>query len=243
MKFLTLLSLILSAELCTTLLAWAQMGSQAGLNAAMLKLFGDTTAFSAQAELTMLDLSHKETLRSIVHFALLDGKMRTELDMNQMKSTELSPEDLAGFKKMGLEKMITIVRPDRKSTLVIYPSLKGYAETPMSREQAADLATKFKVEKVLLGKEVIDGHPCEKSKVLLRGDKGEKYDAVVWNATDLNRFPLRIQMNQSDATVLMQFKEIKLTKPEANQFEAPASFARYDSVERLVRAKSSGAKK
>jgi hypothetical protein len=243
MKPLNLLSLFLGAALLATTPASAQMPSQGGLNAAMLKLFGDTTAFSADAELTMQDLSHKETLRSIVHFALLDGKMRTELDMNQMKSTELSAEDLAGFKQMGLEKMITIVRPDRKSTLVIYPTLKGYAETPMSREQAADLATKFKVEKALLGKEVIDGHACEKSKVLLRGEKGEKHDAVVWNATDLNRFPLRIQMNQPDATVFMQFKQIKLTRPETNQFEAPANFARYDSVERLVRAKAPGAKK
>src|SRR5262249_61831740 len=117
------------------------------------------------------------------------------------------------------------------------------AETPMSREQAADLATKFKVEKASLGQETIDGHACEKSKVLLRGDKGEKHDAVVWNATDLNRFPVRIQMNQPEATVLMQFKEIKLARPEEKQFEAPASFARYDSIERLVRAKAPGVKK
>ena len=110
--------------------AQAQMpgGPQTGVNAAMTKLFGKNTAFSAKAEVRMLDKAQKQTMSMPMLFALLDGKIRVEMDMTQIKSKEM-PADMAGtLKQMGMDKMITIVRPEKKTTLVVYPALQGYAE-------------------------------------------------------------------------------------------------------------------
>ena len=209
-------------------------GGQSGLNAAMLKLFGDTKYCSSQAEVRMLNKSGAETMTMPIAFSLLDGQMRVELDMTRVKSKEMPPEAAASFKQMGLDKMISIIRPDKKLTIVIYPSLRSYSETPMSKEDATDLDRKYTLQTKKLGSENIDGHPCEKNQMTVTADNGQKHEAIVWNALDLARFPLQIQMNQPDATVVMRFSNVQLAKPDAKQFDPPAGFTKYASVEKIM---------
>jgi hypothetical protein len=212
--------------------------SQTGLSAAMLKLFGSTAGFSAKAEVRLLDAARKETLQMQMDFAVLTNKVRAEVDMSQIKSVELSAEDLAGFKEMGMDRVITVVRPDRKSALIIYPSLRGYVEAPMAAEEAAAWARNYRVQKTRLGKEAIESRMCERSKVIVTSDDGERHDAMVWYAADLKNFPVQIQMNQPDATVTFRFREIRQVHPDAAQFEAPAGFAKHDNLEKLVRSRA-----
>jgi len=197
--------------------------NQAGLNGAMLKLFGNTTAFTSKSQVRMLDKADKETMSLPLDFALLEGKIRLDLDLAQIKSKDLTPEVIAPFKQMNMTKMATVVRTDKKQTLVIYPGLQAYAEMPMSSEEKADWESSYKVEKTLLGKETFDGHPCEKNRVVLIDGKGARQEALVWNATDLKDFPVQIQLKQPDATVVMQFRDLRLARPDAKQFEAPSS--------------------
>src|ERR1043165_5368668 len=207
---------------------------QSGLNAAMTKLFGDFTAFSSKADLRMLDSAGKESIALIMNFTLLDGKMRADIDMATLKNKEFPPEVYAQFKQMGMDRMTTVVRPDRKTTLVIYPALQSYAEFPMSKESQAELEGNYKLEKIKIGNETAGGHPCEKYKVTVRASKGEKHEAFVWNATDFQKFPVQIQMNEPDAKIMIVYKDIKLARPDAKQFDVPASFKKYDSVEKLM---------
>ena len=104
----------------------------------------------------------------------------------------------------------------------------------MTKEEGVDLDKTYKMQTTKLGAETIDGHPCQKNKVVVTGDKGEKHEAIVWNATDLRDFPVRIQMKQEDATMVMQYKDIKLTRPDPKQFEPPAGYTKHDSIERLM---------
>jgi hypothetical protein len=62
-------------------------------------------------------------------------------------------------------------------------------------------------------------------------------ETTVWYAADMNNFPIRIQMPAEEgSTVIMTFKDIKLARPDAKQFEAPAGLTRYTSGEALVDA-------
>src|SRR6266850_3659928 len=64
--------------------ARAQFGSpggQAGLNAAMTKLFGETKSFTSQAEVKMLDKGGTETMTMPMTFSMLEGKIRADIDM------------------------------------------------------------------------------------------------------------------------------------------------------------------
>ncbi len=231
-------SLSLALLLLAAAGAPAQMpGPKPGdLNAALTRLFGKNTAFSAQAQVRLLDQAQKETTTLAMNFAMLEGKIRAEVDMGGIKSKDLPPEALNGFKQMGMDKMVGILRPDRKSTLVIYPSLQAYAEVPLSPEEAAGLNKQFKIETTKLGAETIDGHPCVKNKVLMTAGPAERHEALVWYATDLNNFPVQMQLQQREATVVMLYRGIRLARPDAKQFEAPAGFARHESIEKLMQS-------
>ena len=209
-------------------------GSQTGLNAAMIKLFGDIQAFSSRANVRMVDAAGADSISLPMSMAMLDGKVRAEIDLAQVKSKEMSAEVAASLKQMGMDRMVTIMRPDRKIMLYIYPSLQAYAETPMPRDDVAQLQNKSTVENTKLGDETIDGHPCEKNKVIVTDESKHRTEAVVWNAKDLKKFPLQMQIDQPDAKVIMRYTEVQLAKPDAKQFDAPEGFKKYASVEKLM---------
>lgn len=236
MKAVKILAVVTAAACLFASAAQAQVpgGNQAGLNAAMLKLFGDVGGFTSKADVRLQEKGSPEVMTMTVDFAMRDGKVRMDLDMSSLKSKQLPPETLAAFKVAGLDKLATVVRPDRKSTLLIYPSVQGYAETPMSKDEVAGLDRKFKIEKTRLGRETIDGHSCEKNKVVVSADNGEKHEATVWYAADLRNFPLKVQMDQLQMTVVLQYRDVKLTQPDAGRFEPPAGFTKHPTVEHLM---------
>src|SRR5689334_11651799 len=112
-------------------------GNQTALNAAMLRLFGETTNFAAKADVRLLEKGAKEPITMVADFAMLDGKARMDLDMATLKSKQLPAETLASFKAAGLDKLATIVRPDRKVIVLIYPTVRSYTEMTMSKQEAA----------------------------------------------------------------------------------------------------------
>ncbi|MEO5804222.1 MAG: DUF4412 domain-containing protein [Verrucomicrobiota bacterium] len=229
------LGLVAALFVCSAQFLHAQMpGDGSGpMSTAMLKLFGKNTNFTAKSEVQMLDQSQKETLSATLPMAMLVGKMRTEMDIGQMKSVMISPQVLAQMKQMGADKTISLVRPDKQATYLIYPSLKAYVEMPMSEADKQALIKEPKIEKTSLGKETIDGHPCVKNKVVIKDDKNLAQEATTWNATDLKDFPIRIQAKEKDTTVIMKFKEVQLAKPDAKQFELPADYKKYESLQEL----------
>jgi len=218
-------------------LAQIQAGAPGQMNGAMLKLFGDHTAFSAKAQVHVLDRSQKETTTMPMTFELSDRKVRVDVVLTEIKSVQYPASVLDSLKQMGMSRTISIVRPDMRKTLSIYPDLKAYAEIAMSKEEAMGADENFKAQQTALGKETVDGHACEKNKVILTGDKGEKQEATTWNATDLKGFPIRIRMSaDADLTVIMDFKDVKLARPDAARFEGPAGMTKYSSNEELMRS-------
>ena len=217
------------------LLAAAQgpQGQVPGLSAAMTKLFGDNQAFSAVATATILDADGKQTMTMPMNYAVLDGKIRSEVDMTRVKSQGLEGS-AANLKQMGMDRTISIVRPDQQKVLVIYPSLRAYAEMPATNAAAGNPNAAYKIDSTTLGKETIDGHPCEKKKVTVSGGDGEKQEAIVWNASDLRNFPVKIEMKQAGLTTIMAYTDIKFAKPDATVFDPPTGFDKYDSVEKMM---------
>ena len=53
------------------------------------------------------------------------------------------------MKAMGMEKFVTISRPDKKTSYMIYPGLQSYLEMPMQDSKGEDTPEDFKLEYVL----------------------------------------------------------------------------------------------
>jgi len=138
------------------------------------------------------------------------------------------------MKGMGMDRMVMISRPDKKVTYTVYPGLQAYVEMPLRDSDAAEAQSDFKVETAELGKETVDGHPCVKNRAVVTDKEGRKHESLVWNATDLKNFPIRIEQTEQDTTMTMLFKEIELSEPDVSLFDPPTDFKHYESMPALM---------
>ena len=138
------------------------------------------------------------------------------------------------MKAMGMDRTVMISRPDTKTSYMVYPGLSAYAASPLQDPDATKPASSFKVETTELGKETVDGYDCVKNKVVVTDDQGKAHEFTTWNATDLNKFPVKIEMNEQGHELTMVFKNVKTSKPDAALFEPPADFKKYDSPQALM---------
>jgi len=199
-------------------------GPATGVNAAFVKLFGSVGAFTARAETRVLDQTQNQLLRMPMEFSSLDGKVRLEIDLSQVQSKNFTPGTLATLKQAGMDRLVSIFRPDKKVTYLIYPGVQSYQDLAQSKGETEAAEKGLKLEKSALGKETLDGHPCVKNKVAVKSSKEPVLEAVVWNATDLKDFPIQIEMKENDNTMRMHFTNVRFVQPDLNQFEVPSAY-------------------
>ena len=239
-----LLLLLIGACCALNLPLFAQPGAPGGLGGpprgpkfggAMSKLFGENKAFSAQLEMQTKNSEDGEQMIIPGKFLFHEGKTRFELDITEIKGAKVPPQATAQIKALGLGEMIMISRPDKKLAYLVYPAMKAYVVNPLSDHEAAGPDTPYKLEVIQLGTESVENHPCAKNKVIVTDDKAIKHEATVWNASDLNNFPLKIDTSEDGQKVAMLFREVKFIKSDAAVFDAPAGFTRYASMGEMMR--------
>jgi hypothetical protein len=220
----------------------AQFGPRFGASAAaagpslagpIAKLFGENTAYTATMELQTTDPKNAQATVMPGKLSYLDGKSRMELDMTQIKSPGM-PAQTAQLKAMGLGEMIAISRPDKKVFYLVYPGIQSYAEQPIPQQEASASEAKYKMETSELGKETVDGHPCVKNKVVVTEEGGKAHEFTVCNASDLKKFPIKVEMNEGGRPATLLFKDIKFSKPDAGVFDPPKEYTRYDNVQTMM---------
>jgi hypothetical protein len=190
-----------------------------------VKLFGDVTAFSARLDTQVLDMSGQEWLNMPMDFAALDQKIRLDINLEQSTSRDMPAGAIASLKQSGMERMVSISRPDKKATYILYPSIKKYMTMPLAKGESEAMEKGLQMQKTALGKETIDGHPCVKHKVVIRNAKGPVLDTTTWNAGDLKDLPIQIETKEKDKTVMMRFKQVQFAKPDPKKFDVPADYA------------------
>ena len=233
-------SILASTIICLGLLpAYSQSGPRGGapggpqLGGAMSKLFGDNQAFSAGLEMQGTDKSGKPiTMPGKLSFDA--GKQRFEVNLADMKGGQMPPDAAAQMKSMGMDQIVTIARPDKKAAYLIYPGMQSYAEIQRSNADSAPTNGDYKVETTEIGKETVDGHPCLKNKYVVTDNDGVKHESTVWNATDLKKFPVKIQTVEQGDNVTLLFKNVSLAKPAASLFDPPAGFTKYDNMQQMM---------
>src|SRR6185295_7957787 len=133
--------LLFTARACPAQLPTPGGGGTVGTDFAILsKLFGEHTGFSAKSDVRVYDKGQKETTSVAMNFACLDNKSRVEIDISQMKSKDLPAGAAAAVKQMGMDRLITIVRPDKKARYLVFPGLQSYVNTPLTAEETAAFA-------------------------------------------------------------------------------------------------------
>lgn len=229
---------ILLGFLSLTLAVHAQPAAPTGPNfdAATAKLFGKNQTFSANMELQTKDPEKGDLMTMPGKISFDTGKSRFEMDLTQLKSSRISQSEAEQMKQMGMETIVTIGRPDKQMSYLIYPGLQAYVANPTQTGKSNSATNDFKIETTELGKDTVDGHPCVKNKVVVTDKDGNQHESTVWNATDLKNFPVKVQMNENGNPATMTFKDISFSKPAASQFEPPADYTKYNDVSTMIRS-------
>jgi hypothetical protein len=221
--------------------AFAQFGPRGGgpqgprFGGAMDQLFGTHQAFSAALEFQTTDAS-TNTIIMPGKLSLAGGKSRFEMNLSEMQNTNMSAEATAMMKSMGMDTLISISRPDKKLVYVIYPGLSSYAEMPSSDKSASTDAADYKVDTKELGRETVEGHNCVKNQVTVTDKDGTTHESTVWNAADVQNFPVKIVTTEQGQLSTMLFKRISFAPPAADTFEVPTGFTKYASVQSMMQA-------
>jgi hypothetical protein len=235
----TTINTAVASALLTGLSLSAQMpggGAPGGIGAALTRLFGDNKAFTAKADVRVLDGSQQELASMPMEFAFLDNKTRMEMDLTQMKNKQMPPGMADSLKQMGMAQFVNIIRPDKKLVYSMYPNMKVVLSQPLPKAETEAADNPPKMEKTELGKETLDGHPCVKNKIVFAGEDGKPIEATTWNAADLKDFPVQIQTKDNENTSILRFKDVQLIKPDEKLFDPPEDFTVYTDQMALQQA-------
>jgi hypothetical protein len=191
-------------------------------------------------EMQMAGSSEDKAMTMPGKIAVDAGKSRFEMNMAEMKGAQMPPEAMAQMKSMGMDQMVTLSLPDKKLIYMIYPNLKAYVEMPIRNQELTKPESDFKVEITELGKETVDGHPCVKNKAVVTDKEGKTHESIIWCATDLKKFPIKIETAEQGHKVTMLFKDVKFSKPDASLFAPPSDFKKYDNMMGLMMERMGG---
>jgi len=229
-------------SLCTMILglalvpAMAQTGAQPAKGRPSLtgptdKLFVNNVSYSGIMEV------QTGRAKAVVSKVFVDqGASRHDLDLAAELGKQIPPDILAEMRRTGMGKFIMLWRPDKNIMYQVYPGVKGYLEMPMpTRDVPAE--SEYRLETTQLGKEKLDGHRCIKLKAVVTGPRGQKREYIVWNATDLNDFPIKIQTTTAlgePQTIL--YRKINLARPDPQLLELPGNYRKYSDLSSLMQA-------
>ena len=204
--------------------------------AALSELLGDSRAFTARAELQLPGAAAGEVIP--FGMALLDGKMRWQLNLEQVRSSCLPAETLAALKPAHLDRLVMVLESGKPLQLG-FPVMKAWLETPMPKSAQIQEQAEAKIgrlSKVQVGQETVDGHPCRKFKLTVPPELSHDEEAFVWTANDLKDLPIRLQVKMQEDVYVLAFRNVQAVRSDPRLFTAPPGFTRYTSLDAVLQA-------
>lgn len=219
--------------LATPALAQFDGSTSTGVSASLIRLFGTNNAFTAEAEVQMLGKDNKEVIGTPMTFTLLGNKIRVEVDVARMRN-RLQPDGLAQMKPLGLDRVTSVIRPETRTNLIIFPKLRAFVKLDMPPNEAEAFLRKARLERTTLGKEKMEGYNCVKQRVVITDDDGQKSEATIWTATELRGFPVCVATREKEGTVTVRFRKVQFGSVATSQFEPPAGYIEYADMQVLM---------
>ncbi len=153
-------------------------------------------------------------------------KMKMEMDMTQMMAASGAKD--AGQSPLG--RMTVLNRGDKRTGYTLYPNVQKY----IVRTEAEANGEKPKVERTKVGGETIDGHPCDKYRVVITLKDGTSQEGFIWNARDLGGMTIRSEVENKDFKTTTELKKVVLGSSPPSVFEIPQGYTEAKSFTELM---------
>ncbi|MBF0345045.1 MAG: hypothetical protein HQL06_12550 [Nitrospirae bacterium] len=132
---------------------------------------------------------------------------------------------------------------DQKKTVTLSNDTKSYLEQPFRQENPSPGDKNVKVEKVKVGNETVNEHPCTKYNIVfyLKDKPKTKYEGVSWEADDLGGLIIKYEVKTTGtkrrgnpSSVKMELTNIKIGAADRSMFEVPKNYKRVNSMQDLM---------
>jgi hypothetical protein len=209
------------------------------LSGYMARLFAGNSGFTATLEFQSFAPGSVTGIIVQGKLSYLNGESRFEIDTPSDKDPNLPPLDSIILGQIGMDRTLVISCPDKNADYFVYPGLKAYVQSPLPPAELTAATEDYSVNVNFAGDENVMGQNCVKNNVTVTGADGVTHELTVWNATDLNNFPIKIETTEGDSTVIMLFRDLVLGAPDAAQFAPPSGFKKYTDFANLVASRGS----
>ena len=170
------------------------------------RFYGGNANFIARRTVTIRAGDTSASRQTFIAFS--DGNMREEL--------LLAPDAPA---------CVMIQRPDLNTVFYYSPGQTNLLVEQVYRTPGLASSKPIVKSKKDVGSQTIDGHPCIECKGSVL-QNGQLMDWNAWEATDLNRFPIHGVLTGTNQTMIIDFADVRLEKPNPSLFQPPAGYQR-----------------
>ncbi|MCX7886843.1 MAG: hypothetical protein N3B01_06275 [Verrucomicrobiae bacterium] len=147
-----------------------------------------------------------------------DGDLRLEHRPADEPALAKAVEKL---KRENLAEVVTVLLPRANKAYLILPGRRACFEAAAERGVAPRRESKF------LRTEQIGNHLCTVRTVTFVGEDDSRQQITVWEATDMDGFILKSQMDRGDDThEVLYFSNIRTERPDDTKFSVPAGYRR-----------------
>ncbi len=114
----------------------------------------------------------------------------------------------------------TVLLLDKNEMFMVMPQM--CMKMPQTSPQP--LGMKGKVERTRLGSGTANGHPAIIERVTVTpAEGGNPVTMKVWEATDLKKLPVRVEIPTARGTVRIDYQDVNLSTPPASLFAMPGN--------------------
>lgn len=128
------------------------------------------------------------------------------------------------------EKMVMIIRKDKKLVWMLQPEEKTYMEMKIPKEGRKDDIGDWKVEQTKVGNETVNGVATTKSKIIMTGPKGEKLGGFWWMSKEdiVIKIDAISVEKKSKERFMTELTNLKVGKQDPKLFEIPSGWTKMD---------------
>lgn len=124
------------------------------------------------------------------------------------------------------EKMIMIIRQDKKRAWVLMPEEKMYMDMQMSGGRSDDLSG-YQIEQTRVGEETVNGVRTTKSKIIMTGPQGSKMGGFFWTSREgivVKMDAIAVDKSSKDR-IKIELRNLQVGAQDPALFEIPAGYS------------------
>ena len=212
------------------------------LDTSLARLFADMKSVTAtgEFELSVTNAGKVEVTTLPLTLHLIEGRVRTELDLSALPMRIESTGPFASLRNSGINRVTTLTMSavNMRLTQQLFPDAKAYITQPLPDE---DIPAMIRLEKVSLGKDPANG--MEKFQATLTYTTGEKRPVRLWQTSAAVPQLALIQFDVGDSLITIRIRTVESISENALAkalFQIPTNYFKFTDVGQMLQYHSAG---